>query len=425
MTPSGLAPSRRVLDNGVTVIAKANHTTPAVHLILGVAAGGFSDPPGAEGTAALAARVLDRGTESRPADAIADELDRRGASVSVTAGRHQIAIGATCLTEDFDAVLTLVADMARRPVFPAQEVATRRAELITSIRQEEDDPAAMAVDAMMRLLYGTHPYARKVRGSVTSVAGIGQPDLAAFHRTWFAPHGVTVVVVGDIIEAAAIDAVAATVGDWIAPWPGRPDVPEASSQTPRRIQSVPMMNKAQADVAYGVVGIRRSDPAFTIASVMNNALGQYAIGGRLGDSIRERQGMAYYVFSSMDAGFGQGPLMIRAGVSAENVERTIASIDAELNAVLHDGFTAKEVDESKRYLIGSLPRQLETNAAIGAFLLNAELFQLGLDYDVRLPAMLRNVTREAVAAVARRLLDPTRAAIAVAGPWRGDDQGRS
>ena len=157
MNRSGLAPSRRVLENGVTVIAKANHTTPAVHLLLSVAAGGFSDPPDCEGTAALTARVLDRGTVSRPADAIADELDRRGASVSVTAGRHQISIGATCLTGDFDTVLALVSDMARRPVFPDQDVVTRRAELVTSIRQEEDDPASVAVDAMMRLLYGPHP----------------------------------------------------------------------------------------------------------------------------------------------------------------------------------------------------------------------------------------------------------------------------
>ena len=91
-----------------------------------------------------------------------------------------------------------------------------------------------------------------------------------------------------------------------------------------------MMNKAQADVVYGFIGVRRSDPDYTAISVMNNALGQYAIGGRLGDSIRERQGMAYYVYSSLDATFGPGPFSIRAGVAAANVERTIASIDAEL-----------------------------------------------------------------------------------------------
>jgi zinc protease len=178
-----------------------------------------------------------------------------------------------------------------------------------------------------------------------------------------------------------------------------------------------MMSKSQADIAYGFVGVRRSDPDFVALNVMNNALGQYAIGGRLGDNIRERQGMAYYVVSSIDAGIGPGPLVIRAGVSADNVERTVASIDAELAAVVRDGFTAKEIDESKGYLIGSLPRQLETNAGIAAFLLHAEVYGLGLDYDVRMRQQVQAVTLEAANAGARRLLDPTKATIAVAGPW--------
>jgi zinc protease len=109
--------------------------------------------------------------------------------------------------------------------------------------------------------------------------------------------------------------------------------------------------------------------------------------------------------------------LIRAGVSADNVERTIASIDAELTEILAKGFTAKEIDESKRYLVGSLPRQLETNAAIAAFLLNAEMFGLGLDYDVRVRSLVEAVTLEAANEGARRLLDPARATIAVAGPY--------
>ena len=80
-----------------------------------------------------------------------------------------------------------------------------------------------------------------------------------------------------------------------------------------------MPDKSQADIAYGFVGLTRRDADYYAALVMNNALGQYALGGRLGDSIRERQGMAYYVFSSLDAGLAAGPLMVRAGVSSANV----------------------------------------------------------------------------------------------------------
>ena len=424
----GLAPARIVLDNGVTVIVKVNHTTPAVSILAGVRTGSYSDPPGKEGTAALCARVLDRGTVSRPAEVIADDLDGRGASLTVGAGRHQMTLGATCLSDDFPSVLALVADTARHPAFPEAEVTTRRADLITSIRQEEDSPASRAVEAFVRALYGSHPYSRKVRGTLESVESLKRQDLVRCHQKGFEPSALTVVIVGNVEEQAAVDTVSKAFSDWSAfakatagQEPSAPlvvVVPDAARPVERSLVAVPMMNKAQADVAYGFLGIRRSDPDYTATSVMNNALGQYAIGGRLGDSIRERQGMAYYVFSSLDAGFGEGPLTIRAGVSAENVERTIASIDAELNAVLGEGFSEKEIDESKSYLVGSLPRQLETNGAIAAFLLNAEMFGLGLDYDVRLPGLIQSVTLDAANAAARRLLDPSRATIAVAGPWQ-------
>ena len=91
-----------------------------------------------------------------------------------------------------------------------------------------------------------------------------------------------------------------------------------------------MMNKAQADIAYGFTTIVRSDPSYYAYTLMNNALGQYGIGGRLGDNIRESQGMAYYVFSSFDANVVEGPLFVRAGVNPNNVERAIAAIDTEI-----------------------------------------------------------------------------------------------
>jgi zinc protease len=417
-----LVPTRAVLDNGLTVLAKANHTSPAVSLLIGVRSGAYADPPDRDGTAALCARVLDRGTVTRSADAIADDLDGRGASLSVVAGRHQIAMAATCLTDDFDAVLALAADVARHPRFADSEIATRRDALITTIRQDDDSPAAVAADLFMKTLYGDHPYARRVRGTVAGVEAIRRQDLVRFHQKGFEPLQTTVVVVGDIEAESAVQRIAKVFGDWSPlskPTGDRPaiEVPTAPIAFERRLVNAPMMNKAQADIVYGFTGIRRSDPDYFAVAVMNNALGQYAIGGRLGERIREREGMAYYVSSALDATFGDGPLSVRAGVAGANVERAIASIDAELTAVLGDGFTAQEIDESKSYLIGALPRQLETNAAIASFLLSAETFGLGLDYDERLPRLIGAVTREAAQAAARRLLDPALATIAVAGPW--------
>jgi zinc protease len=152
---------------------------------------------------------------------------------------------------------------------------------------------------------------------------------------------------------------------------------------------------------------------------MNNILGQYSMGGRLGDSIRERQGMAYYVFSSLDANVIPGPLLVRAGVNPSNVERALSSIDHEITRFVADGPTEDEVTETKHYLIGSLPRNLETNIGIANYLQTMEFFGLGLDYDVRVIGLVRAVTRDEVHAAARRTLDPAKAAVVVAGPYDG------
>jgi zinc protease len=413
-----LNPLRRTLANDIVVLAKENRTTPAVTLLVGVRAGAYYDANGGEGTAALVARVLDRGTSSRSASDIADELDNRGAALSVVAGRHQLTVSATCLAEDFDAIFAMAADIVQHPLFDAREVETRRAELLTAILQDEDDPGAVAVDLAMSRLYPHHPYGRRPRGSTESVSKITRDDLVDFHRMWFTPEGATVVVVGDVGTEDVVRAASRAFGSWSQPRPAEPAVPAVAPHTERDLAVTPMMNKAQVDIAYALVGVRRADPDYYAAWVMNNALGQYALGGRLGDSIREKQGMAYYVYSSLDASLAEGPLMIRAGVSGADVERTLSSIDQEIVAVRDGGLTEKEISESKRYLIGSIPRQLETNSGIAGFLLSAEFHGLGADYDSLLPGEIDAVSLDDAHRVAARLLDPGRAEIAVAGPWR-------
>jgi zinc protease len=413
-----LNPLRRTLANDMVVLAKENRTTPAVTLLVGIRAGAYYDPDGREGTAALTARVLDRGTASRSAGEIADELDNRGAALSVVAGRHQLTVSATCLTEDFDAVFAMVADIVQNPLFDGHEVETRRAELLTAILQDEDDPGAVAVDLAMSRLYPRHPYGRRPRGSTASASRITREDLVTFHRARFTPEGATVVVVGDVEPDAVLRASTQAFGGWTRGRTSEPPVPTVEPHTERDLVVTSMMNKAQVDIAYALVGVRRADPDYYAAWVMNNALGQYALGGRLGDSIREKQGMAYYVYSSLDASLAEGPLMIRAGVSADDVERTLASIDHEITHVRDVGLTDKELGESKRYLIGSIPRQLETNSGIAGFLLSAEFHGLGADYDRLLPGRIGAVSLADASRVAVRLLDPARAEIAVAGPWR-------
>jgi zinc protease len=419
--PQGLAPTRQVLPNGVTVIAKETRTTPAVTIYAAVHAGTLYDPPDATGLAHFVSRTIDRGTAAYGADQIAEELDSRGVSLGVTVNRHVLSLVCTCLVEDFESVLALIAEIAMRPTFPAGEVDVRRGEIITLLRQDEDNPATVAIETLMRSLYGdAHPYGRPVRGTMASVERVDSSALQRFHSERFLPGSLTLALVGDVDAARAIAAAAGAFGAWKpGPLP-HPPIPGSPPVRERRVQVTSMMNKAQADIAYGFTTILRSDPRYYAYWLLNNILGQYSLGGRLGETIRERQGMAYYTFSSLDANVMPGPLLIRAGVNPSNVERAVASIDEELLKMAAEGPTDREMAESKQYLIGSMPRTLETNIGIATFLQTSEFFGLGLDYDVRMPGLLQAVTREDVHAAAREVLDPSRAVIAVAGPYAGE-----
>jgi zinc protease len=413
----GLAPVREQLPNGAVILAKESRTTPALTIHASFEAGIVFDPPDHQGVAHLVSRMLDRGTLTRSAADIAEALDNRGVSLSISINRHVISLICNCLTEDFEAILALIGDMAMHASFPDDELTTRRAETITMIRQDEDSPAAMATEGLMRLLYPDHPYGTRSRGTVQTVEHIPRSALQAFHAARFAPSTLSLAIVGDVAPRKAIEAAGQVFGQWNVP----PPTPAALLPGPR-VESrcnlvLPMMNKAQADIAYGFVTVLRSDPAYQAYHLMNNVLGQYSLGGRLGESIRERQGMAYYCFSTLDANVIPGPLMVRAGVNPANVDRAVASIDEEIDRMAAGGPTERELRESKQYLIGSMPRTLETNTGIANFLQTVEFFELGLDYDLRLPDLINAVTREAAHDAARNVLASSKAAVVIAGPY--------
>ena len=414
----GLNPVRETFENGVVLIAKQTSRSPAVTINLAVRTGSVSDFPGLSGQMYLLGRTIDRGTSSMPAERIAEELDDRGVSLNVMVTRHQTLFTCTTLALDFEPVLTVLADIVRRPLFPEAELATKKGEVITSIRQDEDNPYVRAAEGLMAMLFGNeHPYGRPVRGSVESVGRIGREDVLRLHAEQFTPVSVAIVVVGDVDPGNALIAARRCFGDWTSEGGPAPLLAQPARATGRRQHVIAMPGKSQADVAYGFISVARADPEYYAYFLMNNVLGQYGMGGRLGDSIRERQGMAYYVSSALEANLLPGPLFVRAGVAPGNVDRTIASIDNELARLRADGLSLKELEDSKRFLIGSMPRALETNAGIANFLQTAEFFGLGLDFDVRLPELLAAVTLEQANAAARSSLDPERASVVIAGPY--------
>lgn len=418
--PAGLKPSRLVLDNGVVVLVKESRKTPAVTLQLAMKAGSVNDPGDALGATYLLGKTMDRGTARRSATEIAEGLEDRGGSLSISVTRHLVTLVCTCLTEDFDRVLTLLAEIVVTPTFPDSELAIQKGEVVTQIRQDADSPAVRAVEGLMALLYGAaHPYGRPSKGTVESIEALPSDVVRALHRAHFSPASLMLAIVGDVGVEQALASAAAALGHWTTPLPPPVALPPVAWASSRRQVVLPMMNKSQADIAYGFTTMTRRNPDYYAFWLLNVVLGNYAMGGRLGENIRERQGMAYYASSTFDPNILEGPFVVRAGVSGANVDRAIRAIDDELRQLSAHGITEQELNESRQYMIGSMPRALETNAGIAQFLITCELFGLGLDYDTRLFDLLGAVTRERVRELAIRYLDPDRATLVIAGPYEG------
>src|SRR3954451_16160900 len=208
-----LNPTRTTFDNGAILLVKQATTTPSVAISLTLRAGSIADPPGMSGMTWLLSRVTDRGTAIRSAAAIAEELDSRGITLTILITRHAFSIGCRCLTEDFEPVLALLGDIVMSPSLPEGELAVRKGEVITAIRQDDDNPGIRATEALMAELYPNgHPYGRRTKGSIEVVERITRDQLLRLHEERFAPGGLTAVIVGDVEPAHAQDAAARVFG---------------------------------------------------------------------------------------------------------------------------------------------------------------------------------------------------------------------
>jgi zinc protease len=186
---------------------------------------------------------------------------------------------------------------------------------------------------------------------------------------------------------------------------------------------VPRPGKSQADVVYAIHGVARNAPDYDAVMMMNYVLGGGSLSSRLMDSIRDRQGLVYGVYSGLMAGIGAGPLQIRAGTNPANAARCAEAVLGEVRRLHDEGPTDEEMEAAKGYLTGVFPVRLETNAGVAGQLLSAEIYGLGLDYIERYPSIVRSVTTAQAREAARTYLDPERYVLVFAGPLEPGSMG--
>ena len=408
---------RYELPNGMVALVQRNATAPTVSVYGEVRVGAANEPPEKNGLSAFTGAALIRGAGHRTFQEIVARTEAVGASVNAGGGMHSTGFAGRSLNEDVALILEILSDMVRAPMFPDEEIERLRGQFLMALREDEQDTSVRASRALRSIMFPpTHPYSRLSRGTIETISTLTREDLIQFH-TLYHPAATTIAVVGDIDPAAVIALIERFFGDWQAPGaPPRVTLPDPLPLPDQRRVHIALDGKSQTDIIWAVHGLDRRSPDYYAASVANMILGQLGIGGRLGERVREEQGLAYYCGSSLDADLGAGPWTAMAGVNPAHVERAIDAIVREIKQFAAEGPTEQELADARDFMTGRLAIGLETNDSIASTLLGIERYQLGLDYIERYPAIISSIDRDQVVEVARRYLATDDYAIVTAGP---------
>lgn len=408
---------REVLPNGITVLTRSNFNSPSVVISGYFEAGALFDPDEKLGLAEYTTIALMRGTKTRTFDEIYQALESVGASLGFNTGFHKSGFNGRSLSEDLPLLLNLLSETLTSPVFPKTEVEKLRAQLLTGLAIRAEDTGEMASLVFDQILFKNHPYSRPEDGYPGTIQTIKRSDLVKFHREHYGPRGMVIAIVGAVKPEEAVRQVKRALGGWqVKDQKETPELPPLKSLKKTVSKHHRITGKSQSDLVVGTNGPMRRDPEFMSASIGNSILGQFGMMGRIGDVVREKSGLAYYAYSSLNAGLGPGAWEISAGVNPQNVTKARDLILEEMKRFVQDGVTADELADTKANFIGRLPLSLESNGGVANALLNIERHNLGLDYYRRYEDLVNEVTADDVLNTARKFIDVNKLAIAVAGP---------
>ena len=407
-------PTSFQLANGLTVLVNERTGLPIVSANLVVKTGSGANPTDKPGLANFTAAMLDEGTASRTALQIADEVAQLGASLSTSSTMDATQVSAGSLRRNFDALLTLMSDVARNPNFPAEEVERQRKSRLANLIQQRENPSQVANNTMAAVLYGTaHPYGFPEIGTESSNSGMSRDDMQAFWRQNFVPNNAALIVSGQVTVAELRPIVEKAFGEWQRGTPAQPSLGNPAT-VPARLILVDKPGTPQTQLRVASIGVPRATPDYEAIRVMNEALGGL-FSSRINLNLREQHGYTYGASSQFVFRRTAGPFLISSGVRTDVTGPAVSEIFKEVRRMRETELTPEELALSKDALVRGLPQQFETSSSVTASTSNIYIYDLGLDYYTKLPARLTAVDAAQVKAAAEKYVVPDKLLVIAVG----------
>ena len=408
-------PTEQVLPNGLRVIIVPRSNTPLVSATLLIKSGGEADPPELAGLADMTASLLTKGTTSRNANQIAQEVESVGGSLDSGAAFDSSTISVGVMSSKIDPAMTILADVVRRPTFAPEEIERLRQQYMDDITLALGDPGSIAQFVAARVVFGDSPYGHPISGTAQSLPRISRDDIVKLHERFYRPDNAILVIGGDITPQAGSALATRYFGDWKKPGTVLPNLSAAMTAENKggRVVVIDKPDAGQAAVFLARPGINRKDADFFRGIVTNVVLSGYS--GRLNQEIRIKRGLSYGARSVLDTRRDVGPFVASAQTKNESGAQVAELLLGEINRLVTAPPADSELTPRKAVLIGNFSRNLETVGGLASQVASLALYGLSLDEINRYIANVQAITTADVQKFAGTKLDAKTSNIIIVG----------
>jgi predicted Zn-dependent peptidase len=403
------------LSNGLQVIVLEQHKLPTFNMQMIVLSGGMSDGQDEHGAAQFTASLLREGTKTRNSRQIAEQVDSLGATIFAGAGLSSLIsnVNASGLTDNFDQIMELFADLILNPSFPADELNKLKMRSLAQLRQQRSQPAFLANEMFAKVMYGSHPAAREAL-SAEEIQRMTPELLRKFHGLNYKPNNAIFAIVGDVNPAEIVAKLEKAFGAWQRGDVPQTAIPKVGETGPAKIHLINRASSVQTNLLLGSLTIERTDPDYYALDVMNQVVGGGA-SARLFLNLREDKGYTYGAYSRLSAGRFLGTFRANTEVRTEVTKGSMDELMYELKRIRDEKVPQEEFDRAKRTIIGGFALQLESPQALLSNIINQKLYGLPADYWDTYTQKIAAITPDDVQRVAKKYLDLSRLQIVAVG----------
>jgi zinc protease len=404
--------AERTFANGLTVIAIERRSVPLVELRLRVPVARQALDLPFLARATLLSQTLFSGTPDMSTADIAAALQSVGGALNASLDADRLLVSGNGLASGLPRIFGILADVLTTATYPEGEVTTERARLIDRIQVARSQPSHLARVALLRRIYGEHPYAVQTP-EISDLSGVGSADLAALHAARVHPAGATLVIVGDIDRQATLDLAEEALGAWAGTGSDEA-LPPVPPLVPGPVVLADRPGSVQSSMRLALSAVPRTHPDHAALQLANLIFGGY-FSSRWVENIREDKGYTYSPHSVVEHSLAGSSLILSAEVATEVTAAALLETWYELGRVATAPPSEEELEQARQYALGSLLLGMSTQAGLAGLAVTYAGYGLRLSFLAEHTARLASATREQVAAAGASYLAPARAATVVLG----------